>query len=121
MGAIPDFTEGELWIVRDTLKQRYGKEIAPELAEAELRLDPHSTQLTPCPTLFWQDEESGANFVVFKVGDGRFRSLFYYRIREQYNTGIEEFDNLTECVVTTLQVQADQIAKKREAEADKSD
>ncbi len=35
---IPDFTETELWVVRTTLKERYGKDIPIELAEAEIML-----------------------------------------------------------------------------------
>ena len=36
----------------------------------------------------------------------RFRSQFYYSIGEQYGTG-RDFDDLAECVVTTLRLQAD--------------
>lgn len=35
---IPDFTETELWVVRTTLKERYGKDIPIELAEDEIML-----------------------------------------------------------------------------------
>lgn len=110
MSSIPDFTESELWTVHDTLKQRYGREIEPELGEAELRLDPHSSTLTPCPVLFWK--ERGCNFVIFKMGERAYRGQFFYRVHQQYGTGIDQFDNLTECTVTLLQVQADHEAKE---------
>lgn len=106
MANIEDFNKNELWVVEKTLDERYGRTLELQLAESELRLDPHSTELTPCPTLFWQDD-SGTSFVIFKVGDRRYRCLFYYRIREQYDTGVYEYDDLTECVVTLLQVHAD--------------
>ncbi len=110
MNSIPDFSDSELWSLCDTLKQRYGHDVEPDLAEAELRLDPHSSELTPCPALFWK--EHGVNFVIFKVGERRYRAQFFYRVHQQYGTGIDEFDNLAECTVTLLQVQADHEAKQ---------
>lgn len=110
MNSIPDFTESELWTVHDSLRQRYGREIEIEQGDAELRLDPHSSTLTPCPVLFWH--EDGVNFVISKVGDRRYRAQFFYRVHQQFGTGIDEFDNLAECTVTLLQVQADQQAKQ---------
>lgn len=111
MNSIPDFTESELWTVRDTLKQRYGTEVEIEAGDAEIRLDPHSSTLTPCPVLFWRDG-SGTNFVIFKVGERRYRAQFFYRVHQQFGTGIDEFDSLAECTVTLLQVQADHEAKQ---------
>ncbi|PKM46584.1 MAG: hypothetical protein CVV05_02595 [Gammaproteobacteria bacterium HGW-Gammaproteobacteria-1] len=110
MNSIPDFTESELWTVHDTLRERYGREIEIEQGDVELRLDPHSSTLTPCPVLFWR--EDGANFVISKVGDRRYRAQFFYRVHQQFGTGIDEFDNLAECTVTLLQVQADHEAKQ---------
>lgn len=110
MNSIPDFSDSELWSVRDTLKQRYGHDVEPELAEAELRLDLDSSELTLCPVLYWKERD--ANFVIFKVGERRYRAQFFYRVHQQYGTGIDEFDNLPECAVTLLQVQADYEAKQ---------
>lgn len=112
MNSIPDFTESEIWIVRDTLAQRYGHEVSLDMGDAELRLDPHSSTLTPCPILFWQDDK-GASFVLSKVGDRRYRGQFFYRVHQQFGTGIDEFDNLAECTVTLLQVQADYDAQQQ--------
>jgi hypothetical protein len=105
MSAIEDFTESELWIIGTTLEERYGREIEVQLADTELRLNPASTELTTCPAAFW--EQDGCHFIVCKTGTPRYRCQFYYRIHEMYGTGIEEFDDLSECVVTLLQVQAD--------------
>ena len=116
MGEIPPFNKNELWVIEKTLEERYGQPVETEIAEAELRLNPHSTQLNVCPTLFWQAQ--GANFAIFKTGEGRYRSMFYYSIREQYGTGIDEYTDLTECVVTLLQVQADHEADRRKAQGE---
>lgn len=109
--SIDDFGESELWTVQDTLRQRYGHDVEIDQADAELRLDPHSSTLTPCPVLFWRDDK-GTNFVISKVGDRRYRGQFFYRVHQQFGTGIDEFDNLAECTVTLLQVQADHAAKQ---------
>ena len=101
---IPDFTDADRWVVETALKERYGERIAVEPADSELRLDPASKEVTVCPTLYW--EQRGVEFVIFKVSAGRYRSQFYYSIGEQYGTG-RDFDDLAECVVTTLRLQAD--------------
>lgn len=112
MSTIPPFTESELWSVRNTLEERYRRQIEPDEVETELRLDPHSTVLTPCPALYWKVDD--ANFVIAKVGDRRYRAQFFYRLYQMYGTGIDEFDDITTCVVTLLQVQSDHAAKEAE-------
>jgi hypothetical protein len=108
MTAIEDFTSSEMWIIRTTLTERYGEEIEVQLADTELRLNPYSTELVTCPAAFWSRD--GCNFIVFRTGDQHYRCQFYYRVHEMYGTGIEEYDDLSECVVTLLQVQADYVA-----------
>jgi len=105
MGAISDFTDSELWIVKGTLQERYGHDVEIELAEIELRLNPSSTEMVPCPALYWNYDD--CNFVICKVADERYRAQFFFRVHQQYGTGTEEFDNLADCTVTLLQVQAD--------------
>jgi hypothetical protein len=102
---IPDFTETELWVVRSAVNERFGKEIALELADVELRLSPEDRVLTSCPAVYWS--ERGAHFVISKVGEKAYRCQFYYRGFEQYGTGRQEYDDLGHCVVTLLQVQSD--------------
>ncbi|MBI5042065.1 MAG: hypothetical protein HZB57_12955 [Gammaproteobacteria bacterium] len=116
MSAIPDFNDSELWTVQTTLKERYGRDIEVQLAETELRLSRHTTDMVPCPTLYWQADD-GCHFLVVKTGAERYRCQFFYRVHQMFGTGIEEYDNLTECVVTLLQIQVDYAAKQREAGA----
>ena len=104
MRKIPDFTDTDRWVVETALKERYGKRLQLELADSEVRLDPTSPEITLCPTFYW--EERGVEFVIFKVAETRFRSQFYYSATEQYGTG-RDFDDLAECVTTTLRLQAD--------------
>jgi len=105
MSKIEDFTKSELWIIRTTLEERYGEAIEPTLADTELRLNPYATELTPCPAAYWEHE--GCHFIICKTGDSNYRCQFYYRVHQMYGTGVEEYDDLSECIVSLLQVQAD--------------
>ncbi len=109
--SIPDFTETEIWIVRQTLQERYGRDVPVELGDSEIRLHPEDRELTVVPCLFWA--ERGANFVVFKTAANRFRGQFFYRGFQQYGTGKAEYDELGQCVITLLQVQADHERKEQ--------
>jgi hypothetical protein len=105
MSEIDDFTKGELWIIKTTLHERYGEAIEPMLGDTELRLNPYATELTPCPAAYWEHE--ACHFIVCKTGESKYRCQFYYRVHQMYGTGVEEYDDLSECAVTLLQVQAD--------------
>ena len=113
MSAIRDITETEQWIVRTTLKERYGRDVELQYGDAEIRLDPADRELTSCPVVVW--EVGGCHFVVMKTGEKRYRCQFYYRGHQQYGTGIDEYDDLSECTVSLLQVQADHSARQRGA------
>lgn len=77
MNALPDFTDAELWVARAAINERYGKAVVLERADSELRRDPKSTALTLCPTRFWNARTT--NFVMFKVGDRRYRRQFFHK------------------------------------------
>jgi hypothetical protein len=102
---IADFSDNDRQLVGQILFERYGRLVPLQSADAELQLDANSADLTVCPALYW--EERGAHFVVFKIGDNRFRSQFFYSDAEQFGTGHPFYDNLGDCVLTLLQVQAD--------------
>ncbi len=115
MATIPDFNKNELWVIEDTLKQRYRKEVEIDLVDIEMRLNPHSTELVPCPAVHWKEDD--VSFIIVKTGEGRYRCQFFYRVHQQYGTGVEEYTDLTECVVTLLQVQADHALQNSANEA----
>jgi len=117
MGKIADLTESELRVIRDAVNERYGKDVELQLADSELRLSPSSRELTVCPTAFWR--EHGASFVIFKTGQNRFRCQFFYSVREQFGTSKEEYDDLSDCVVSLLQTQADE-ERRRETVSETS-
>lgn len=116
MPSISDFNKNELWIIDSTLTERYRRSVETQFADTELRLNPNSTSMTDCPAVYWSDGD--AHFVIIKSGEGCYRSQFFYRVHQQYGTGIEEYNDLSECVVTLLQVQADhEVNRQREIES----
>jgi len=109
MTDIPIFTKKELIIVQDSVDERYGHEIELQLADAEIRPDPSTRELIEVPAIFWA--ECDANFVSVKTGKNRFRSQLFYRGYQQFGTGHQVSDDIGNCVITTLQLQAGHAAK----------
>ena len=103
MSSILDITETEEWIVRSTLKERYGQDMDLQFADAEIRLNPADRELTSCPVFLWESDTC----------QRRYRCQFFYRGYQQYGTGVHEYDDLTECTVSLLQTQADHSAEER--------
>ena len=118
---IPDFDDGERWTVESALRERYGHRVETHLADTEVQLVASDKSLTACPTLYW--EERGAGFVIAKVGEGRFRTMFFYPddpVEEQFGTGKAEYDDLLECVAAVLRVQADHEKERKGVHSGKS-
>ncbi len=112
MSEVADISKTEQWLIETTLKERYGVPIPSiDLGDAEIRLYPSDRELTPCPLVHW--EVKGCHFVIFKTGDNRYRSQFFYRSYQQFGTGVHEYDDLSECLVSLLQVQADHQAQEQ--------
>lgn len=113
MPAIPEFSDAELANIREMLFQRYRAEVEIHLADSEIRVEKNATQndeqnhdnTLTCPTVYWHAR--GANFVVFKIADDHYRTQFFYTPHDQFGTGIDDYNNLDECVAAVLQTQAD--------------
>lgn len=102
---IPDFTDFELETVQKTVNERFGKEIEIMLGDAEVRLNPHSTDMTLCPVMLWK--EDGCQFVIIKQGQHSYRPQFFYRVIDEYGTGVNDYPDIADCIVALLQTQAD--------------
>jgi hypothetical protein len=100
-----EFTGPELHRIREMLTQSYGKDVEIQLADCDLLLDGEDAESTACPAVFWH--KRGANFVVFKLSMSQFRTQFFYTPHEKFGTGIDEYNDLDECVVAVLQTQSD--------------
>jgi len=116
MSDIPDFSSEEIKVVEDTVAERFRKPIPVEQVDTELRLDKGDRELTECPALYWQVDD--CHFVLAKKGKQRFHCQFFYSVREQYGTGIPEYNDILECVVSLLRVQADHEAERRKEQQD---
>ena len=103
--SLPDFTDNEYQLVNQILLERYNRIVPLQAVEVELLLKPEDKMPTPCPALYWS--ELGAEFVVAKMGDQRFRCQFFYSENEIFGTGRDIYDNLGDCVTNVLQLQAD--------------
>jgi hypothetical protein len=112
MAPVPDITETERWVIKTTLRERYGRDVEHQLADAEVRVHPAERELATCPVIYWQAED-GCNFVIFKTGERAYRSQFFYKPYQQMGTGTEDYDDLAECAVSILQAQADHVAEER--------
>jgi hypothetical protein len=108
MPNIADFTKSEIWTIESTLKERWGKEneIDLQFADTDLRLHMGDRETTECPAIVWQYE--GCNYVIFKTGTQNYRCQFYYKGYQQYGTGVHEYDDIGDCIISLLQVQSDQ-------------
>ena len=107
MPGVPDFNDTEIWTLTETFKERWGIDHGIELqfADADIRLSPSDRETTECPAAIWVYR--GCNFVIFKTGFQKYRCQFFYRGYQQYGTGVLEYDDIGDCIVSLLQVQAD--------------
>ncbi len=103
---IKDFSDTDIWTVRQTLDERWGKDkIELQMADVDVRLRSNDRELSTCPAIFWEYQES--NFIIFKIGRSTYKTQFYYKGHDQYGTSVPSFDNVLDCIVTVLQVHAD--------------
>lgn len=108
---IRPFSAREKHLISQTLLERFGHAVPLEPVDAELQLNLLKEEFAFCPSIMWK--ENGANFIVFKTGDERYRCLFYYNEATLFGTGKDEYNNLGDCVVTLLQVHSDQEEQSR--------
>ena len=113
MSEASAFSDADWALVQSALRERFGRQVNVDEVETEIRLNPADRELTVCPALYWV--EDGCNFVVSKTGDNQFRSMFFWSVKDRFSTGKEEYDNLGDCMVTTLKMQ-EEAARQRAAE-----
>ncbi len=107
---IPDFAETELWVVRSTLKERYGRDVELQFADTEVQTGDAGMEW--CPALFWSAK--GANFAVIKTAAKRYRPVFYYHPEAQLGTGTDAYDEIGDAVIGVLQVEADHVRRHKD-------
>lgn len=90
-------------MIRATLQERFGREVTLQLAETELRLNPALTEITPCPTVYW--EVDNCHYLISKVDKAHYHATFFYRLYQQYGTQKKRYDDLFDCIVSLLKAQ----------------
>ena len=117
MQQIPDFTESELWKVKTTLQERYGEVVDTQIVDTEIRLAQMNRELAPCPAVYWEKDK--CHLLVIKSGERSYRAQFFYNAYTQFGTGFKDFDDVSDCIVTLLQVHADHLTEKQKEEQEK--
>ena len=105
MKKIPDFTNFEIETVQSTVNERFDREVELQLGDAEVRLNPHTTDMVQCPIMLWKDD--GCQFVIIKQGQHSYRPQFFYKVTDEYGTGVSEYVDIADCIIALLQTQAD--------------
>jgi hypothetical protein len=82
------------------------------MGDADIRLHPSDRELIACLLIFWQTVDS-CHCVVFKTGERNYRSQFCYEPYKQMGIGTTEYDDLSECLVATLQARSDYAAERQ--------
>lgn len=108
---VPDFSKDELSLIKATLFERFSREIPLELADTELRLSPASTAMTLCPTVYWKVDD--CHFLISKIDKAHYYNQFHYRSYQQYGTQKKRYDDLFDCIVSLLKVQAEYDKKEK--------
>ena len=108
---VPDFSNDELRLISATLRERFGREVPLERADTELRLNPASTEITACPTVYW--EVDNCHFLISKIDKSHFHATFYYRLYQQYGTQKKRYDDLFDCIVSLLKAQEEHVQKEQ--------
>ena len=107
---IPDFDDAEIKIIDDTLKERYGVAQETQRCDVEIPIDEDDSETIECPSIYW--EHNGCHFILGKIDDSKYFSQFFYDDKEQFTTGSKSYSDLYNCLMTTLQVQADHEREK---------
>lgn len=115
MSGIPEFSTADIKLVRSTLQERFGAQVADAVeikeVETEIRLSHADRELTVCPALFWIVGDCA--FVLSRTGLAEYRAMFYYSVKDRFGTGRETYDNLGDCVISLLKVQEEEDTRRR--------
>ncbi len=111
----PDFTKDEVILITATLRERYGRSIEVEQADAEIRLSPAIPELTECPIVYWEVDK--CHFIIARADKHHFICHFYYRLYQTYGTEKRRYDDLFDCVVSLLKSQAEYEEKERKQDS----
>lgn len=114
MTDIEDFTNQEQLSIRATLAKRWRKrEVEVQIVDVDVRLDDLDENSISCPAFYWEYAEY--HFLVMKTGVNKYRPQFFYQDTEEVAAETLEFDDVSECTMALLQLQANHALALREA------
>ncbi|TNF98155.1 MAG: hypothetical protein EP297_08865 [Gammaproteobacteria bacterium] len=111
MKEIPDFNDFELETVQKTVNERFGHEVEFQLADVEIRLSPFDRELVMRPAIYWKEDD--CHFLIIKIGQHSYRPQFFYSVRHEYGTGVNEYVDIADCIIALLQTQADHHSQQK--------
>lgn len=103
-----DFSLFEKNIVKNLINERWSG-VDVELADVEVSRTSSGKSL-PYPALVW--EASKCTFVVIKVDESAYKCIFYYLGTQRFDTGVNEYDDLNDCILSIMKVQANFLLTK---------
>ncbi len=105
-----DFTDSEIQIAKDLVDNRWRDE-KKEIHLADIEFTKKGEdKATAYPALVWEDKSS--TFVILKLGAFVYKSFFYFGMDKRFDTGVDEYNDLNECIDVLLKAQADFILSK---------
>ncbi len=99
-----DFTQTEIATIQKHIDNRWLKK------DHRVHLGDIEVAGKEKPAAVWEDKHS--TFIIIKMGAFCYKSLFYFLRDKRFDTGIETYNDLDECVDKILKAQADFLLSK---------
>lgn len=109
-----DFSKSEIATIKKHINNRWReKDHGVHLGDIEV-------DGKECPAAIW--EHRHYTFIVIKIGVLSYKSLFYFLRDKRFDAGVDEYNDLDQCVDGILKAQADfSLSKTTQALKSKSD
>lgn len=108
------FTDKEQLQVRSVLRKRWDKgEVSIQIVDVDMRVADSEEENTECPAIYW--DASDYHFLLMKVAENKFRPQFFYQDSEEAGAVELEFDDIAECAMALLKMQANHAIAAKEA------
>ena len=99
------FSDLEQADFRSTLDKRWPKgEVDVQLVDVDVTLSDTTKGNIECPAYYWEYAEY--HFLLMKTGKNKFRPQFFFQDTEEVEAETLEFDDVAECTMALLQLQA---------------
>jgi hypothetical protein len=105
MSDVADFTNSEQKAVVATLEKRWKNgEVAIQMVDVDVSSADSLLGNLECPAFYW--EFGDYHFLLMKTDVNEYRPQFFYQDTEEVGVETLEFDDIAECAMALLQLQA---------------